>query len=370
MYMMMTVTANARRKKMTTTSTILRQSRSDITHKIICIAITAFSTATTTQAWLIKKDIGSSSHHRRNAQSQQPQRFATPYTMTPSSLLPSPLLLSPFEEVVTRKTPTSVTRLYSSSSNIRQSSRGGVGGAGNNNSNKNDDDNEEDEEEDDKKGRFGFRRAVKRVARKVLPTKWFRSKKEKLEIERKKEVKSKIQGELNDLLKGAPLPIRTFVKYAVAPMLGKLASKVAEGVEAQRKTMEKIVDDTRSYLLNDDEITNLLGVPLQLGTPFAQSSSSASINGRRQTRIEFSLEVSGPKNNGVVRVIATGEGIGQLLVESTGKIYNIDISSKGGGRKKKKKKVGRGSSSPKSNWNNDKGQIIDAEIVDKTESTK
>ena len=368
MYMMMTVTANARRKKMTTTSTILRQSRRDITRKIICIA--AFSTATTTQAWLIKKDIGSSSsHHRRNAQSQQPQRFATPYTMTPSSLLPSPLLLSPFEEVVTRKTPTSVTRLYSSSSNIRQSSRGGVGGAGNNS--KNDDDNEEDEEEDDKKGRFGFRRAVKRVARKVLPTKWFRSKKEKLEIERKKEVKSKIQGELNDLLKGAPLPIRTFVKYAVAPMLGKLASKVAEGVEAQRKTMEKIVDDTRSYLLNDDEITNVLGVPLQLGTPFAQSSSSASINGRRQTRIEFSLEVSGPKNNGVVRVLATGEGIGQLLVESTGKIYNIDISSKGGGgRKKKKKKVGRGSSSPKSNWNNDKGQIIDAEIVDKTESTK
>ena len=368
MYMMMTVTANARRKKMTTTSTILRQSRSDITHKIICIAA-AFSTATTTQAWLIKKDIGSSSHHRRNAQSQQPQRFATPYTMTPSSLLPSPLLLSPFEEVVTRKTPTSVTRLYSSSSNIRQSSRGGDG-AGNNNSNKNDDDNEEDEEEDDKKGRFGFRRAVKRVARKVLPTKWFRSKKEKLEIERKKEVKSKIQGELNDLLKGAPLPIRTFVKYAVAPMLGKLASKVAEGVEAQRKTMEKILDDTRSYLLNDDEITNLLGVPIQLGTPFAQSSSSASINGRRQTRIEFSLEVSGPKNNGVVRVLATGEGIGQLLVESTGKIYNIDISSKGSGRKKKKKKVGRGSSSPKSNWNNDKGQIIDAEIVDKTESTK
>ena len=366
MYMMMMVTANARRKKMTTTSTILRQSRSDITHKIICIAA-AFSTATTTQAWLIKKDIGSSSHHRRNAQSQQPQRFATPYTMTPSSLLPSPLLLSPFEEVVTRKTPTSVTRLYSSSSNIRQSSRGGVGGAGNNS--KNDDDNEEDEEEDDKKGRFGFRRAVKRVARKVLPTKWFRSKKEKLEIERKKEVKSKIQGELNDLLKGAPLPIRTFVKYAVAPMLGKLASKVAEGVEAQRKTMEKILDDTRSYLLNDDEITNVLGVPLQLGTPFAQSSSSASINGRRQTRIEFSLEVSGPKNNGVVRVLATGEGIGQLLVESTGKIYNIDISSKGGGRKKKKK-VGRGSSSPKSNWNNDKGQIIDAEIVDKTESTK
>ena len=368
MYMMMTVTANARRKKMTTTSTILRQSRSDITHKIICIAA-AFSTATTTQAWLIKKDIGSSSHHRRNAQSQQPQRFATPYTMTPSSLLPSPLVLSPFEEVVTRKTPTSVTRLYSSSSNIRQSSRGGDG-AGNNNSNKNDDDNEEDEDEDDKKGRFGFRRAVKRVARKVLPTKWFRSKKEKLEIERKKEVKSKIQGELNDLLKGAPLPIRTFVKYAVAPMLGKLASKVAEGVEAQRKTMEKILDDTRSYLLNDDEITNLLGVPIQLGTPFAQSSASASINGRRQTRIEFSLEVSGPKNNGVVRVLATGEGIGQLLVESTGKIYNIDISSKGSGRKKKKKKVGRGSSSPKSNWNNDKGQIIDAEIVDKTESTK
>ena len=92
----------------------------------------------------------------------------------------------------------------------------------------------------------------------------------------KKQVKNKIQGELNDLLKGAPLPIRTFVKYAVAPMLGKLASKVAEGVEEQRKTMEKILDDTRSYLLNDDEITNLLGEPIQLGTPFAQSSSSAS----------------------------------------------------------------------------------------------
>jgi hypothetical protein len=365
MYMMMTVTGNARRRKMTmtstSTSTILRQRRSDITNKIICIAAAAaFTTSTTTQAWLIKKDIGISSHHRRNhhAQPQQPQRFVTPYTMTPSSLLPSSLL-SPFEEA-TRKIPTtSVTRLYSSS-NIRQRQSGG-------NNNKNDDDNEEDEDEDDKKGRF--RRAVKRVARKVLPTKWFRSKEDKLEIERKKQVKNKIQGELNDLLKGAPLPIRTFVKYAVAPMLGKLASKVAEGVEEQRKTMEKILDDTRSYLLNDDEITNLLGEPIQLGTPFAQSSSSASINGRRQIRIEFSLEVSGPKNNGVVRVIATGEGIGQLLVESTGKIYNVDLSSKGGGRKKKKK-IRRGSSSPNSNWNNDDGQIIDAEIIEKKESTK
>mmetsp|Transcript_21237 Transcript_21237/g.23560 ORF Transcript_21237/g.23560 Transcript_21237/m.23560 type:complete len:152 (-) Transcript_21237:54-509(-) len=149
--------------------------------------------------------------------------------------------------------------------------------------------------------------------------------------------------------------------------MGKVASKLAEGMERQRETMEKIVDDTRSYLLNDNEIADLLGMPMQLGTPIAQSSVSASMNGRKQNRMELSLEVSGPKTNGIVRIVATEEGIGQLLVEADGKLYNVDLaSSKGGGKKITGMKGGRSSKSIR-HWNNDEGEVIDAEIVDKTE---
>mmetsp|Transcript_30670 Transcript_30670/g.34436 ORF Transcript_30670/g.34436 Transcript_30670/m.34436 type:complete len:381 (-) Transcript_30670:39-1181(-) len=377
---------------MTKTPTMMRKQQQQrlrriaFTHKILYVAAAAtFSTSTTAEAWLLNDIDG----HRRTcyhvmhfaqSQPQQQQRRRRRYASLSSSsstvllatpnIMTIPLLSSLSSSaslsllgVTTRTTASasaSINHHYGFIRYITSTSRKGkntthlYSSSPNNNN-----------------GLFGFRKAVKKivrkVARKILPTKWFGTKEEKLAIERKKRVQNEVQGQLGDLLKNAPLPIRLFGKYIAAPLMGKIASKLAEGMERQRETMEKIVDDTRSYLLNDNEIADLLGMPMQLGTPIAQSSVSASMNGRKQNRMELSLEVSGPKTNGIVRIVATEEGIGQLLVEADGKLYNVDLaSSKGGGKKITGMKGGRSSKSIR-HWNNDEGEVIDAEIVDKTE---
>lgn len=213
-----------------------------------------------------------------------------------------------------------------------------------NNNNKNGDD---DDKNDSKL--FG-------LARKVLPTKWFGTKKEKEARERKKMVRSRVRGELDEMLKGAPLPIKMFGKYVAAPMMGKIASTVAEAGREQQETMEAILDEARLLLTNDPDVSSLLGTPIQIGMPFSQMSSTTVINGRRQMRTELAVEISGPIRNGVSRIVATDEGIGQLLVESSGKVFNIDLSSRG-----------RMSPPPYRNGNGggDDDTIIEAEIVDK-----
>jgi len=194
-----------------------------------------------------------------------------------------------------------------------------------------------------------------------LPTKWFGTKEEKEALERKQLVKSRVQGELDQMLKGAPLPIKMFAKYVAAPMMGKIASTVAEAGRQQQETMEAILDEARELLLNDSEIVGLLGTPIQIGMPFSQMSSTTVINGRRQMRSEFSVEISGPIGNGVSRIVASNEGIGQLLLESNGKMYNVDLSSRGrmkSASPKKPKSCGKYSG-------NDDDNIIEAEIIDK-----
>jgi hypothetical protein len=188
------------------------------------------------------------------------------------------------------------------------------------------------DDDDNKKNRnelFGFRRATKNAARKVLPTKWFGTKEEKEALTRKQQVKDRVQGELGEMLKGAPLPIRMFGKYVAAPLMGKIASGVAEAGRQQQETIEGILDEALQLLVNDPDIVDLLGTPIQIGTPFSQMSSTMVINGRRQMRTEFAVEVSGPLRNGVSRIVATDEGISTLLVESNGTLYNVNLTSSG-----------------------------------------
>jgi len=189
--------------------------------------------------------------------------------------------------------------------------------------------NDDDDDTKNRKELFGFRRATKNVARKVLPTKWFGTKKEKKALERKQQVKDRVQGELGEMLKGAPLPIRMFAKYVAAPLMGKIASGVAEAARQQQETIEGILDEALQLLVNDPDIVDLLGTPIQIGTPSSQRNSVMVINGRRQMRTEFAVEVSGPLRNGVSRVIATDEGISTLLVESNGTLYNVNLTSSG-----------------------------------------
>jgi len=255
--------------------------------------------------------------------------------------------------------------LYSSSRMRKQFQR-------DNNNNNNDD----EDTDTDRKELFGFRRTAKSVARKVLPTKWFGTQKEKEALERKQEVKNRVQGELDQMLKGAPLPLRMLGKFVAAPLMGKVASKVAEASYQQAETMEAILDETRSCLINDRTTVDLLGMPIQLGQPHSQSSATTIINGKRQMRMEFVVELYGPKGSGMSRVSATNEGVGQVLVEAMGKVYQVDLSSRTETKSSNRFRRSSSSSSsssfsrggsgsnPTYNKGND-DNIIEAEIIDK-----
>merc|ERR1712232_804773 len=146
-------------------------------------------------------------------------------------------------------------------------------------------------------------------------------------------VKDTVQDGIGEMLKGAPLPLQMFGKYVAAPLMGNLASTVAEAGRQQQETMEAILDDATQCMLNDPNVAGLLGTPIQIGTPFSQMSSAAVINGKSTMRTELVVEVAGPYNSGVCRITATNEGIARLVVESNGRAYNVDpTGSSGGGR--------------------------------------
>ncbi|KAL3903784.1 MAG: hypothetical protein SGILL_010316 [Bacillariaceae sp.] len=198
------------------------------------------------------------------------------------------------------------------------------------------------------------------AAKKVLPTKWFGSDDEKAKLARKQEVKDQVKGGMDEMLKGAPLGVRMMGKL-VAPLMGKVAGTMAEGFAEQQRTTEALLDDARMYILSDIAVTEAMGTPIQMGAPFSQSSSMSSINGKAQSRVELALNISGPKRAGIARILATEDGISQLLVESGGKVFNVNLSSKGkvGGAGKKFGSSGGGDDN-----------IIEAEIIDKDTSNR
>lgn len=292
-----------------------------LTHRMVCVAAAA-AFSTSTHAWMVTTNV---QHPQRLQCNDRDFRFINFETNRQQSSA-----FSPFS---------ATTRLYSSSNRFP-----------NNDNNKNE--------------LFGFRRTVKSVAKKILPTKWFGTKEEKEKLEKKKMVKDKVKGEIDQMFKGMPLPIQLLGKGLLAPIMSKLASKVAEMNIQQQEAMEKILDEAREKLMNDSQITDLLGTPIQIGQPFSQRSSQTVINGRRQIRTEFAVELSGPYQTGVSRIIASNEGIGQLLVEANGKVYNVDLTSKGRMSSSSPYNKSKHLSRPKFDENN----IIEAEIIDKKET--
>jgi hypothetical protein len=185
-------------------------------------------------------------------------------------------------------------------------------------------------------------------------------------IERKKQVKNQVSDGIDEMFKGAPLGVRMLGKMVVKPLLGSIASTVAEGMASQAQTMEKVMDDAQFYVMNDRDVADALGTPIQLSTtPFSQSSSMMTVNGQTQSRIELATNIAGSNRSGVARILANGDGISQLIVETGGRVYNVNVSSSPS-KSTSKFFDDSGSSSSSSNIRKNKNDdIIEAEIVEK-----
>lgn len=200
----------------------------------------------------------------------------------------------------------------------------------------------------------GFLAKIGNAVKSILPTSIFGSDEEKQKLARKKEYRDQVSGGLNQVLKDAPLGIRMMGKM-VSPILSSMASSLADTMAEQQRTTEQLMDDARGYLMGDPAVANLLGEPISLGAPFSQSSATTSINGKTQTRVELGMPVFGSRSSGTVRLLATQDGISQLLLDAGGRSINVSLTRKG-------KSSNFGSSAYKVNGDDN---IIEAEVIEK-----
>jgi len=165
-----------------------------------------------------------------------------------------------------------------------------------------------------------------------------------------KQRKAEIKGGINTMLKDMPLPVRLMGRM-VAPLLSKAADQIAE----QSRQAADMMEEARARIVNDPAVSSKLGEPVQVGQPFSQSSSTIVINGKSSARIKISFQVGGPYGNGVATMESADGEIVNLVVNVNG--MNINVGS--GGYK-------FGSSSPTSSSSSSKkGDIIEAEIIEK-----
>ena len=205
-------------------------------------------------------------------------------------------------------------------------------------------------------GDEGLFSIVGNAVKSALPTKWFGSDEEKQKLQRRQEMKDQVTGGLDQVFKDAPLPIKMMGKV-VGPLMGNLMSTLAETVADQQRTTEALLEEAQGYLIADPVVVDTLGEGIRLGTPFSQSSSTTSINGKTQSRVELALPVSGNRASGVAKLLATQDGISQILVEAGGRAINVSLTFSQQG-------PGFSSFSSPSNYDN----VIEAQIIDKKET--
>lgn len=185
---------------------------------------------------------------------------------------------------------------------------------------------------------------VKKGAEKIKSILPFR----KTEEEKRAAMIKKEQKEaLNSMFKDLPFPIRMAGKM-IAPLLSKVGEEIAE----QSRAAQGVLEAARVRLVNDDALRQKLGEPLQVGSPFSQSSSSMSINGKSTTKLQASFQVVGPYGSGVATMSSSNGEIDSLVVNING--MNMSVGARTGNV------FGRSSSSRVRS-----DDVIEAEIIEK-----
>ena len=154
---------------------------------------------------------------------------------------------------------------------------------------------------------------------------------------------------INSMFKDMPFPIRMAGKM-MAPLLSRVGEEMAE----QSRAAQDLMEEAKARLVNDATLRRQLGEPVQVGSPFSQSSSSMSINGKSTTKVQASFQVAGPYGSGVATLDSSNGEIQSLVVNVNGR--NISVGASSGNV------FGRASSSGSSRAKDD---VIEAEIIEK-----
>ena len=157
----------------------------------------------------------------------------------------------------------------------------------------------------------------------------------------------------------------------IKPMVGSLVGGMAQAMEEQQKQMSEMLDDARSYIVQDPAAVQLLGEPLEVGSPFSQSSSTMSVNGETRTNLQASFEVRGDRGSGVATIASSNGRIENLSLNVNGRNMAIDVTRRGGASFQSTDSASSWSGSPKrsdgigKNRSMSDDDVIDAEFVEK-----
>jgi hypothetical protein len=175
--------------------------------------------------------------------------------------------------------------------------------------------------------------------------------------------KDEVTGGIDKMLKDAPFGLRMMGKM-VAPIIGNMASNLAEAVAEQSRQMEDLLNDAQTFIMMDEQALQQLGEPIQVSMPFSQSSSTMSINGKTTKNLQASFQVTGSYASGTATMIANESGINNLTLNVGGWDYYIDVSNKSNNNSWSPSPPGDTSNLGR-NTNINNNDVIDAEFVDK-----
>merc|ERR1712154_470002 len=108
------------------------------------------------------------------------------------------------------------------------------------------------------------------------------------------------------------------------------AGNLAEAMEEQSRQMSDQLTDARALIVQDNQAAQMLGEPIEIGTPFSQSSSSVNINGRTQSKTKASFEVMGSRSAGIATMEAVNGSIENLFLNVSGRNIAIDTTKRAG----------------------------------------
>lgn len=188
---------------------------------------------------------------------------------------------------------------------------------------------------------------------------------------------------LTHIFKDAPLGVRMMGKM-IKPLVGNLVGNLAQAMEDQNRAIEDLMNDAKYYIAADSNAMRSLGLDsdgtIEVSAPFSQSSSTVSINGKTESRIQASFQVistsSRGMGGGVATMSAVNGSIDSLYLNVNGRNVLIDTTKSAGSSasydsssgqtivddfdwKAKKASDGIGKN------HNRKDDVIDAEFVDK-----
>lgn len=196
---------------------------------------------------------------------------------------------------------------------------------------------------------------LKRVAKTFLPKSWFQTDQEKKAELVRQQVKDNVRGGIQEMLKDAPFPVR-IMGSMISPLLSRVASDLSESVAEQQRSVESVIEDARAFIIGDDVALLALGEPIQVGTPFSQSSSTTIVNGQKATNIAIAFPVQGSRSSGVAQAQANQNGIVQLVLQVDGRQVHVSLNKRG---------AHVGKNHLRKSYEGDDDNIIEAEIIEK-----